>query len=191
MNRKRAISSILFLGTGVLVTVSGIRWYRIYKAPEIGYLEDHKNLLADLAEIIIPRTSTPGAKDVKAHEIILTLIKNTADRKTQNNFIEGLKEVESYSLKTFNLNFSSLNQKQQITVVKYLFETGKNYSGILGKVKNKFLGKSFFDILKYYTTVAFCTSELGATEALAFDYIPGKYLACTDLSVNQRSWATK
>ena len=50
---------------------------------------------------------------------------------------------------------------------------------------------TFFNILKQYTTIAFCTSQEGATKALAFDFIPGEYIGCMDISENQRSWATK
>jgi hypothetical protein len=191
MNRKNAIFSIFFLGGGFIATYSGMKWYQLYKTPDLAFLTAHKDLIAALAEIMIPRTDSPGARDVMAHEIMITLLTNVSDRKTQNKFIEGLKEVERYSMNTYKVNFTSLAENQQRDVVSHFYETGKNYAGILGKAKNKLLGKSFFDILKYYTTIAFCTSEPGATKALVYDYIPGKYLACMNLSVNQRSWATK
>ncbi len=179
------------LGGGLAVTYSGFRFYNIAKAPDLQFLGEHKALIADLAETIIPKTNTPGAKDVKAEEFIISLIKSGADKKTQNNFIEGLKETEEYSMDRFQKKFTELSVPQQIIVVKQFSEKGKNFSGLLGKAKNKFLGKSFFDILKYYTTVAYCTSRQGATETLAYEYIPGRYNGCVGLSANQKSWATK
>jgi len=191
MNRKKAILSIFFAGGGIVATYSGWEWYEISKTPDLHYLDENKELIADLSEIIIPRTNTPGARDAKVHETIISLVKNVSDRKTQNNFIEGLKAVENYSFKTFKNPFTALSAKQQKDVVTYFFERGKNFKDNLGKAKNKILGKSFFEILKYYSSIAFCTSEPGATQALAYDYIPGKYIGCMPVSANQRSWATK
>lgn len=182
---------MFLLGGGAAATYSGFRFYNIAKAPDVQYLDGQKALVADLAETIIPRTNTPGAKDVKAEEVIITLIKNVADKKTQNNFIEGLKDTDQYSQSQYQKAFTSLTAPEQIKVLEHFAGKGKNFSGLLGKVKNKFLGKSFFDILKSYTTVAYCTSLQGATETLAYDYVPGRYEACIPLSPRQRSWATK
>lgn len=182
---------MFLMGGAVISGYSGFKWYQINKSPDFAYLDAHKELIADLAETIIPRTDTPGAKDAMANEGIITLLKNVANTKTQNNFIEGLKDVEIYSTKTFDKKFTALSQPQQNEVVKHFYLKDKNFDGKLGKAKNKILGISFFDALKYYTTIAFCTSKPGATSALAFDFIPGNYIGCVDLSPNQRSWATK
>ncbi len=191
MNRRKAIYSIFLLGGGIITTYSGFKWYELSKDPDIGFLEKQKELIADLAENIIPRTSTPGAKDVGASVVIISLIKKAADRKTQNNFINGLKDVERYSSDGFGKSFTLLNAVQQHAVVNYFYKKGKNYPGKVGKAKNKILGKSFFEILKYYTTVSYCTSQRGATEGLSYSYIPGQFLPCMDLASNQKSWATK
>lgn len=182
---------MFILGGGVAATYSGYRLYNIAKSPDFQFLNENKALIADLAEAIIPRTNTPGAKDVKAEEVIITLIKNVADKKTQNNFIEGLKDTDQYSQNQYQKAFTSLTAPEQIKVLEHFAGKGRNFSGLLGKAKNKFLGKSFFDILKSYTTVAYCTSRQGATETLAYDYVPGRYEACIPLSPRQRSWATK
>ncbi len=182
---------MFLLGGGIATTISGYKWYHINKTPNLRYIDDNKVLIANLAETIIPRTNTPGAKDVKAEEAIIFLLKNVCDRKTQNNFIDGLKDVTSYSLNTYNKNFNDLTFSEQTATVNHFFKKGKNFKGNLGKAKNKYLGKSFFEILKYYTTVAFCTSRQGASEALAYDYIPGKYVGCIPLLAQQKSWATK
>ncbi len=191
MNRKKAILSIFCLTGGVVASFSGWEWYVLYKTPDFRYLDENKELIANLSEIIIPRTNTPGAKDAKVQDTIISLIKNVNDKKSQNNFIEGLKSLESYSIRVFKNSFNELSALQQKEVVTHFYKKGRNFTGNLGKAKNKILGKSFFEILKYYCTVAFCTSESGATQALVYDYIPGKYIACMPVSANQRSWATK
>ena len=191
MNRRKAIFSIFLAGGGLSAGFSGYKWYQIHKTPDIGFLENHTALVADLAEVIIPATDTPGAKAAMVHTTIIALMVKVADRKTKNIFIDGLKEVEQYSNEQYNTSFTSLSAAQQLAVVKHFREKGQNYAGMLGKIRNKFLGKSFFHVLKEYTTTAFCTSKAGATQTLAYDFIPGRYNACVPMAAGQKSWATK
>lgn len=191
MNRRKAILSIFLAGGGLSAGFSGYKWYQIHKTPDIGFLENHTTLVADLAEVIIPATDTPGAKAAMAHNTMIAMIVKVADRKTKNIFIDGLKEVEQYSGEQYNTSFTSLSFAQQQSVVKHFREKGKNYAGMLGKIRNKFLGKSFFHVLKEYTTTAFCTSKAGATQTLAYDFIPGRYNCCMLMTAGQKSWATK
>jgi hypothetical protein len=191
MNRKKAILSIFLIGGGATASFSGYKWYSIHKTPDLFFLDNHTALVADLTETIIPATGTPGAKIAMAHLTVISMIKEVADRKTKNIFIEGLKDVQQYASANYNKLFTELSAAQQQEVVNHFREKGKNYSGIMGKIKNKFMGKSFFHVLKEYTTIAFCTSKTGATQTLAYDYIPGKYNACMPLAPGQKSWATK
>ncbi|MEO6314638.1 MAG: gluconate 2-dehydrogenase subunit 3 family protein [Chitinophagaceae bacterium] len=191
MNRKKAILSFFLIGGGATAGFSGYKWYNIHKTPDILFLENNKALIADLAETIIPASDTPGAKAAMVDTTIITMIKDVADRKTKNIFIDGLKEVEAYAGSHFSKSFTLLSPVQQKEVVSHFRDKGKNYAGILGKVKNKFMGKSFFHVLKEYTTTAFCTSKTGATQTLAYDFIPGRYNACMPMAPGQKSWATK
>jgi Gluconate 2-dehydrogenase subunit 3 len=191
MNRRKAIFSIFLVGGGAAASYSGFKWYHIHKTPDINFLDNNKALLADLAETIIPRTDSPGAKDAMVHLTILTLVKEVSDRKTQNNFIDGLKDLQGYTNSKYGKSFTALSIPQQQEVVGHFREKGKNFSGMAGKIKNKILGKSFFAILKEYTTIGYCTSKPGATQGLAYDFIPGKYNSCMTMTPNQKSWATK
>lgn len=191
MNRKKAILSLFLIGGGATAGFSGYKWFSIHKTPDISFLDAHQALIADLTETIIPASDTPGAKAAMAHITLISLIKQTADRKTQNIFIDGLKDIESYSAGHFNKPFTALTAVQQQEIVGHFRDEGKNYGGMIGKLKNKFIGKSFFHILKEYSSIAFCTSKAGATQTLAYDFIPGAYRACIPVTAGQKSWATK
>lgn len=191
MNRRKAIFSLLMLGAGTIATYTGYKLYQVNKKPNLLFLDENEDTIAALTDNIIPRTDTPGAIDTGSPAVVISMLKNNADRKTQNNFIQGLKDLLDYTKSNFDKPFPQLPFATQQKILTLFYEKGKNFEGNLGKAKNKILGKSFFDILKQYTTIAYCTSKDGATVGLAYNYIPGKFEGCVPLGVAQKSWATK
>jgi len=191
MNRRKAIFSIFLLGGGASAGFSWYKWYQVHKTPDLAYLDSHTELVAALAATIIPVTATPGAREALVHVTVIKMVKEVADRKTRNIFINGLKELALYTENEYDKPFTALTAGQQTAVVGYFRDQGKNYGGAAGKIKNRLAGKSFFLVLKEYTTRAFCTSQTGATETLAYNDIPGSWEACIPVTAGQRSWATK
>ncbi len=49
--------------------------------------------------------------------------------------------------------------------------------------------ESFFRILKDYTMVGYFLSETGATQALAYERVPGGFQGDLPLKPNQKAWA--
>ncbi len=191
MNRRKAIFSIFLIGGGVVASYTGFKLFDIYKTPDFDFLNKSESLISALAEVIIPATKTPGALETNSGAIIIRLVNVATGRIEQNNFINGLHDVQRYCDNKYGKFFNELTEEQKHSSMLYFRDEGKNFSGIMGKVKNKLTGKSFFRILKNYTTTAFCTSQKGATEALTYVHIPAKFIACMPLALNQTSWATK
>lgn len=50
--------------------------------------------------------------------------------------------------------------------------------------------RSFFRILKDYTLTGYFLSEVGATQALAYERVPGGYWGDLPLAPGQKAWAT-
>lgn len=123
-------------------------------------------------------------------EIILILLKDCTSRPSQNRFIEGLKELINHCSSQYKKSYLECSSEEQANVLRYFQKKGKPYKGLIGKVQNKFLGKSFYSTLAEYTTVGYCTSKLGATQGLSYVLIPGRYNGCIPLEHNQRTWAT-
>ena len=192
MNRKTAIRNIL--GLVVLGGVSGGLYEFFFKQSDpipLKLLPGKKMLVAELAEIIIPRTDTPGAKDAKVEDYIIKMITENTDAQAQRSFLSGLRAVEEYTNAKFSKEFIHCNQNEKIEVLKH-FENKANYHfELLNKINQKLSGKPFFIQLRDLTVEGYCTSLLGATQGMAYDYIPVKYEDCIPLKPNQLAWATK
>ena len=53
------------------------------------------------------------------------------------------------------------------------------------------MDKDAFAMLKELTVLGYFSSEIGATQALAYDKVPGGYWGCLDLKPGQKGWATR
>jgi hypothetical protein len=191
MNRKTAIKSIVAIVT--LGGASGVL-YKFLTPDETVALSDlpkKKALIAELAETIIPRTDTPGAKDAQVEDYIIKMITKNTDPKMQRSFLAGLGSLEQYTFDTYKKPFTDCTTGQKNAVLKH-FEHKATYSiQILNKVNRKLFGSPFFFHLRYLTVEGYCTSMVGATQGLAYDPIPVTFEACIPLQKNQLAWATK
>ncbi|MBC8035261.1 MAG: gluconate 2-dehydrogenase subunit 3 family protein, partial [Chitinophagaceae bacterium] len=138
----------------------------------------------------IPATDTPGAKDTLVHEFIIKMIKDCTGKKTQNNFIDGLKDLRAYCGNNYRVSYEDLNPGQQEEVMEHYENKAKSFNGLVAKAQNMFLGKPFFHILKEYTVEGYCTSQKGATLGLNYLAVPGRFNGCTTLEPGQKAWAT-
>jgi hypothetical protein len=191
MKRRKAIGLLLLAGGGTAVSVGGYKWYDWNKPFDHAFLDKKKELLAALADTILPATDTPGAKEAGAGDFISVMVKDCTERKSQNKFIDGLKELEAYCSSNYNKNYVHCSLAEQQAVMRHFQQKGRPMKGIMGKVQNRYLGKSFFTTLKEYTVLGYCTSELGASKGLAYVAVPGRFNGCIPLEKGQKTWATK
>lgn len=190
MNRRKAIGRIVLAGLGGGFLFSGYKWYDWHKTPDMDWLQAHKDLLAALSESIIPSTGTPGARETGVADFILVMIRDDTDRMSKNKFIDGLKDLDHYCRSHYHHPFEHCDPNEQHSVLAHFEEKARPYNQIAGKIENKYLGMPFFTTLKKLTVLGYCTSEAGATKALRYDPVPGRYLGCIPLQPGQRAWAT-
>jgi gluconate 2-dehydrogenase gamma chain len=125
---------------------------------------------ADLAEVILPRTSTPGAKDAQVERFIDSLASDFLSPDEKNILLLGIDRL-------VNEGFPRLTFKDQNVYVSELLTRSE--------------GPAFFRLFRQYALLGFFTSEIGATQVLNYDPIPGIYSGCENLEdVGGRTWAT-
>lgn len=191
MKRRKAIKSFLLLGAGVAATYSGITIYKWNRKPDFEFLDANLTLINEMADTVIPTTDTPGAKDADVAPTLVHMIKSSCTRVEQNVFINGMKELISFSSSHFGKPFPELSSGDKKIALQQFKSFGDNARSFVGKARNKIIGRSFYNILCNYTVIAYCTSEKGATQGLRYDYIPGRFEACVKISGSTKAWATK
>lgn len=141
---------------------------------------DELQLTGVLAELIIPKTDTPGALAVGAHRTIDHLLKVCALAPEQARFKAGLARIEAAAQAQSGKRFGSLPAARK-TALLHALDTGKApFDG---------QDQGFFRQLKGYVAFAYYTSEAGATRELAYLPIPGGFQGNYKLTRSSRGWA--
>lgn len=141
---------------------------------------DELLLTGVLAELIIPRTDTPGALEVGAHRTTDHLLKVCALAPEQARFKAGLARIDAVAQAQGGKRFTALPAARQLALLHTL-DAGSAPFGTEDQ--------GFFRQLKGYVAFAYYTSEAGATRELAYLPIPGGYKGNYKLTRSTRSWA--
>lgn len=75
--------------------------------------------IATLADLIIPRTDTPGARDVKVHEYIDLIIKD-GPVEPRRKFLEGLGWIDGYAMRLHQKPFIRCSPAEQNAMLSSL-----------------------------------------------------------------------
>jgi gluconate 2-dehydrogenase gamma chain len=194
MNRREAIErTAILLGyavsaPAVIGVLKGCK-----AAPELNYkpvffTEDQARTVAEVAEIIIPKTDTPGAKDVGVPSFIDLMLKDVYVQKDQDRYTKGLQDFEDTVKKAEGSAFIDLDPAKQTEWVK---KTHDEAIAVQKAAKGPDRPeKPFILMTKELTMLGFFTSEPGATQVLQYEAVPGAYHGCVPLSEVGRTWAT-
>ena len=136
--------------------------------------------LAEATERILPKTETPGAKDVMVHRFIDELMHSIYKPEESANFKTGLEKLEAASQAAHSKSFNALEDTQKDALLTSAMNAAK-----AEKEKNPDAENTpFFNELKELTFLGFFSSEKIGKDVLVYDPVPGKYEGCIPLEGN-------
>ncbi|AUD03180.1 gluconate 2-dehydrogenase subunit 3 family protein [Spirosoma pollinicola] len=175
MKRREAIQKAALMMGGILSapTLAGAMGRVTNTGPSVLVSPDQEALLAEVADVIIPTTSTPGAKAAGAEKFIVRVMRDCYPKADQDKFYAGLAKLDADSKTKFSKGFAALDTAQKNEMVKQTMTADK----------------PFFMRMKELTTTGYFTSEIGATKALEYLPVPGQFNGCMPLKPGQKTWA--
>lgn len=139
---------------------------------------DQLALLERVVDLIIPETDTPGASSAGVHHFIDVMLAGWASSDTQAEFVAGFADIDRRAADSGMPDFVQGRPEQQFAVLQQIdreaFAEGAN--------------DGFFRRLKKLVLFSYFSSEPGATKALRFDRVPGRYDPCLPLEGDGRAW---
>ncbi len=152
--------------------------------PAVQTLNSHQGeTLKVMAEMILPRTETPGATDVGATEFIDLMLTEWYEESDRKRFLSGLADVDARTQHLFHADFIHCNADRQAETLNALGEemlkVNRAFRDLLPLEESVLASTgNFYLMLRWLTLTAYFTSEDGATQALHFEIIPGRYDGC-------------
>ena len=192
MDRREAIQrTAMMLGYAVSASAIAGIMNGCKAAPELAFkplflTPEMAGMIAEMAEIIIPKTDTPGAKDVGVPAFIDLMLKDCYKKEDQDRFLKGATDFDADAKATYGDTFVYCDaEKQKELVLKY-------HSEAIAAMKSETPPKDrpFVLMVKELTMLGFFTSEPGATQVLQYNPVPGAYKGCVPLSEVGRTWAS-
>lgn len=144
------------------------------------------NLLNEVGETILPATKTPGAKAANVGGFMAVMVRDCYKPEEQKIFLDGLNKLEDAAQKSGGKDFLALDAKQRTTLLTALDKEMKQYE----KAKTPEQPNHYFRMVKELTLLGFFTSEPGATKALRYLPVPGRYDGNVPYKKGDRAWAT-
>ena len=173
INRRAALKNFLFISAGVVFIPSCLQEKGkpsiVLKNLDISAGDE--KMLAEICETIIPKTDTPGAKDILAHLFVLKMLDDCTPKADQQKILKGLNGINKMANKKFDRSFVNCTPQQR----QELFATIESKKDIPDDVA------AFYASVKKLTIQAYTTSKYYLTNVHVYELVPGRFHGCVQV----------
>ena len=172
MNRRTTLKNIL-IASGGLVSLPA--WAENWTLKDLkkfpsAFSATTQEILASVADTIIPAGNSIGALSVGVDKFLQKLIANCYEKEVQENVTTQLAALDATAKSAHGKVFSACDQTQRDALLMNL-STSED--------KNE---KDFFDLMKSETIRGFNTSREVMLKYLNYKILPGHFNGCVDVN---------
>ena len=142
-------------------------------------------LLDEIAETMLPETSTPGAKAAAVGPFIAMMVAETYYPDDQQIFLDGLKDLQTRCLVNYGAHFQVVTATQRLQLVEMLDLEQWTYMND----RPSGAPTHYFRMMKELALLGYFTSEIGYTQAMRYMETPGRYDPCAPYEDGETQWA--
>lgn len=208
VNRRSFLKGFsVAMAAGMLGT--GYAWNR-FGRPQLadlsrwqGFSADDVALLNEIADVIIPPTDTPGAKEAAVGDFVAIAVAECYEPAMQSAFVYGFLALQAECQSQYGRVFRDLSPAERVAVLsqidgerKYreLWLRGERglrivARPVIGALPDPVQVPHFFSMMKELTALGYFTSWPGATQALRHKLVPGAYDGALPYKKGDRAWA--
>ena len=148
-------------------------------ASQISYLDE-------VGETILPATTSPGAKAAQVGSFMAVMVRDCYTPADQKIFLSGLTKLEDACKAKHGKGFMACDASQRTALLSALDAEQQAFT----KNQRKDDPSHYFRMMKQLTLLGFFTSEIGATKALRYVAVPGRYDGNVPYKKGDKAWAT-
>jgi hypothetical protein len=141
-------------------------------------------MLDEIAETILPRTDTPGAKDAAVGAFIARYAPACYEPAQLRILQQGIVTVDALMRARTGASFLRASPAQRQSLLTEVDLQARRHAREAGAA-----APHYFTLMKQLTLLGFFTSEPGSTRVLRYRPVPGKYKGCVPYRKGESSWA--
>lgn len=182
MNRRDALKSVVLMMGGTMVGASAILTGCTpeHQIEGLDFMPEDIAFLDEIGDTIIPTTDTPGAKAVGIGNFMVMMVKDCYDETQQKTFVDGLNMINKEFKAEYGKEFVEGTPEDRLAYLNKLYETAKASDDRKPEV---------IYMLKDLTVLGYFTSEIGATQALNYVEVPGRFDPCIPITPEDKAYA--
>lgn len=140
---------------------------------------EEEELLAVMADVIVPETDTPGARSLKAHHFTLVMVDDCMEKKEQQKFLAGMRSFESSLRSLTGKSFRDASVEEQTDALNQL-EASRD------KVSDEM--NAFYWKTKGYILQGYLSSQHFLTNVKKYELVPGPdFRGCVPVADNKQN----
>jgi hypothetical protein len=208
------LGGVALVGGNALLT--GCREKEQPPNTDAAFTNDEIAFLDEVAETILPQTSTPGAKAAKTGAFMALMVRDTYDARDRKIFRDGIGAIDQATHKAHNVSFMDATPQQRVSVLEALDRDQKSFMEAREEAMRKKAEEHlpdqrkeaapgadvgaataiteeppshYFRMMKELALLGYFTSEIGCTQALRYVEAPGRYDPCVPYHKGEKAWA--
>ena len=193
VNRREAIRRVSTLFGGIAF-VGGTALLAALEKPAVAaaappgrFTAENIVFLDEVAETILPATSTPGAKAAKTGAFMALMVTDSYSSAEQQIFFAGMHKVDEAAKKTSGAPFMAATPEQRLAVLTTLDAEQKRVMDARAEAKGP---AHYFRMMKELALLGYFTSEIGCTKAQRYVESPGRFDPCIPYTPGEPAWAS-
>jgi len=180
--QRRELLKLIAAATGcALVGAEGAIAAPAARAP---FPAHDRAMLDEIAETIIPRTDTPGARDAAVSAFIVRYALACYDPAQLRILQQGIGTLDGLMRAKSGVGFLHASKAQRQALLTDIDLQARRQAKDTSQP-----APHYFTLMKQLTLLGFFTSRPGSTRVLRYRPVPGKYRGCVPYRKGETSWA--
>ena len=168
MQRRSVVKNIaLTIGASIVLPAWANAWSKeSFQCEGFNNAYSQDRFLAEIVETIIPKTNTPGAKELNVQLFVPKMVMDCYDKNAQELYKKGFDLVDSNAKNAFSKSFVECDAQQRLEVLNKMSKS-ENLDE-----------KKFIQLVKNLTIQGYLNSEYVMTNLRIYEYAPARYHGC-------------